>query len=64
MLTARKDMDTRRCQNTGKFKCINCSIAGFENIDHCASSFQCPTYIAEQEKLKKSINYYSKNSKI
>lgn len=56
--------DTRRCQNTGKFKCINCSIAGFENIDHCASSFQCPSYIAEQEKLKKSINYYSKNSKI
>ena len=54
--------DTRKCNNTGNLKCINCSIGGFENINHCASSFQCPAYILEQDKLKKSINYYSKNS--
>ena len=57
-----KGHDTRKCHNTGNLKCINCSIGGFENIDHCASSFQCPAYILEQDKLKKSINYYSKNS--
>ena len=55
--------DTRSCTlSTGSYKCINCSTAGFEDVGHMASSFDCPAYIAEQERLKKSIHYYSKNS--
>lgn len=54
--------DSRKCkEDAGNYKCINCSIAGMADVSHSASSFQCPTYIAEQEKLKKSIHYYSKN---
>lgn len=52
--------DTRRCQeDTGNYKCVNCSIAGFDEVNHSAYSFECPTYVAEQEKLKKSIHYYN-----
>ena len=55
--------DTRKCTlSTDDYKCINCSTAGFEDIGHQASSFDCPAYVAEQERLKKSIHYYSKNS--
>ena len=55
--------DTRQCQEDNIiYKCINCSIGGFANTDHMASSYDCPAYIAEQDKLKKSIHYYSKNS--
>ena len=54
--------DTRRCtKDDGHYKCINCSVSGFEDTDHMASSFNCPAYIAEQDKLKKSIHYYTKN---
>ena len=54
--------DTRKC-NKGpeNYKCINCSISGFEEVNHCSSSFDCPAYLAEQEKLKKSIHFYTKN---
>ena len=54
--------DTRKCdKGQENYKCINCSISGFEEVNHCASSFDCPAYLAEQEKLKKSIHFYSKN---
>ena len=54
--------DTRKCKNDTGLKCINCSIAGLQDVGHSASSFDCPTYVAEQGKLKKSIHYYTKNS--
>ena len=55
--------DTRKCnKENGDYKCINCAIGGFEDTSHKASSIDCPAYIAEQEKLRKSIFYYSKNS--
>ena len=55
--------DTRKCTlNSGNYKCINCSMAGFGDTAHMASAFDCPAYTAEQERLKKSIHYYSKNS--
>ena len=53
---------TRNCnEDPAVFKCINCSVAGIEDIGHCANSHECPTYINEQEKLKKTIHYYQKN---
>ena len=52
--------ETKNCNNDF-FKCINCAISGYGEIEHCAYSIECPTYLAEQEKLRKSINYYSKN---
>lgn len=55
--------DTRQCEaDSTSYKCINCAIGGFANTNHMASSYNCPAYIAEQEKLKKSIHFYSKNS--
>ena len=55
--------DTRKCnKEDGNYKCINCAIGGFKDTSHKASSIDCPAYIAEQDKLKKSIFYYSKNS--
>ena len=54
--------DTRACKEDDvTLKCINCSVAGFEDTAHSASSYDCPAYIAEQDRLKKSIFYYSKN---
>ena len=43
------------------FKCFNCSVPGMEDVAHCANSYECPTYITEQEKMKKTIHYYQKN---
>ena len=54
--------DTRNCsKGENFFKCINCSVGGFAEVDHSAYSFECPSYLAEQEKLRKSIHYYTKN---
>ena len=54
--------DTRACKEDDvTLKCINCSVAGFEDTAHSASSYECPAYTAEQDRLKKSIFYYSKN---
>ena len=54
---------TKNCNNSsGVLKCINCSVAGLEEVGHSANSFECPTYVSEQDQLKKSIHYYnSKN---
>ena len=55
--------DTRGCQTDEDFhKCNNCTKAGKDEFSHAAFSHECPSYIAEQNKLKKSINYYSKNT--
>ena len=45
-------------------KCINCERAGLEDNGHSSFSYQCPSYISEQNKVRKGIPYYntSKNS--
>ena len=54
--------DTRQCQvEENMYKCTNCVRAGKEDCMHPAYSLECPSYIAEQDKLKKSIHYYQKN---
>ena len=55
--------DTRTCtSNTPNMtKCANCERAGHENVMHPAYALDCPCYLAEQQKLKKTINYYAKN---
>ena len=51
--------DTRVCTSTVT-KCPNCTKAGHEsNLDHPAYAPNCPTYIAEQNKVKDTINYYT-----
>jgi hypothetical protein len=55
--------DTRDCHTDANMhKCINCAKADRDEFSHAAFSYDCPSYIAEQEKLRKSINYYSKNT--
>ena len=44
-----------------EYQCINCIKAEGDDFNHAASSFHCPSYKSEQDKLKKSIHYYSKN---
>ena len=54
--------DTRGCSNEpGMFKCVNCERSGQEDFMHPAYSLDCACYKAEQQKLKKTINYYAKN---
>ena len=54
--------DTRTCRTDEHYRqCINCIKAEKDDIGHAAFSPDCPMYIAEQDKLKKSIHYYSKN---
>ena len=56
--------DTRECHTDEEYyKCANCVKGGKDEFSHAAFSFECLSYIAEQEKLKRSINYYnSKNT--
>lgn len=52
--------DTRSCHTDEEYhQCTNCIKADKDNVSHAANSSDCPMYIAEQEKLKKSIHYYS-----
>lgn len=54
--------DTRGCHtDEHMYKCVNCEKSGQEDFMHAAHSLHCPSYIAEQTKLRKSINYYAKN---
>ena len=52
--------DSRTCRtDKNMYQCANCINAGRDDFHHSADSLDCPTYIAEQEKLKKSISYYN-----
>ena len=54
--------DTRGCsQDPEHYRCVNCEHAEMEDFWHAADSIHCHSYIAEQEKLRKTINYYQKN---
>ena len=55
--------DTRDCRtDEDHHKCNNCVKADRDEFSHAAFSHDCPSYIAEQDKLKKTIHYYSKNT--
>ena len=54
--------DTRSCETPpNMYKCANCVAAKEEDSMHAAYSLDCPCYLAEQLKLKKTISYYTKN---
>ena len=55
--------DTRSCRTDEHMhKCANCVRTGKDDFMHAAYSLDCPTYKEEQDKLKKSIHYYTKNT--
>ena len=55
--------DTIDCRtDSDHYRCINCVNGGKDEFCHAAYDPQCATYCAEQDKLKKTINYYSKNT--
>ena len=55
--------DTQGCiTDKDHYRCINCVNTEKDEFSHSTFSPQCNTYIAEQAKLRKSINYYSKNT--
>ena len=43
------------------YDCINCSRAGKKSLGHSSLWHTCPTFIEQQNKVKKSIPYYQKN---
>ena len=43
------------------YDCINCSRAGEVSLGHSSIWHKCPCFIEQQNKVKKSIPYYSKN---
>ena len=52
--------ETNEC-NIKVYKCFNCTQASISDSRHPTFSSRCPCYVAEQEKVKNTINYYSKN---
>ena len=52
--------DTRSCESEVT-RCINCVKNKKTLVDHETSWSKCPSYLLEQEKIKKTINYYAKN---
>ena len=53
--------DTKDC-TSDTIKCINCEKAGYSALNHETHWWKCPAFKKEQEKLEKTIPYYSKNS--
>ena len=52
--------DTRTCRTDEEhYKCVNCFNANEDEFSHAAFSPDCACYIAEQDKIRKSINYYA-----
>ena len=56
---------TDKCQNYERDNfiptCYNCKLGKMANDKHEAFSTSCPTYVNAQDRLRKSIMYYSKN---
>ena len=46
------------CTDVSKFSCSNCKKAGKEHNGHTAFSFNCPSYIAAQNRMRSTIRYY------
>ena len=44
------------------YKCVNCEDAGVDPYGHSSHWHKCPTLLQRQEKMKKDIPYYAKNS--
>ena len=61
-----KDHQSKECpdrnQSHERHKCINCSGTGRDCQGHSAFWTNCPTYKEAQEKMKKTIPYYSNKS--
>ena len=52
----------KECRDTSKFSCVNCKSKGLQHTGHAAFSYSCPTYIAAQNRLRKTIPYYDNTS--
>ena len=62
-----EDHDSNNCpihvqKDQANFKCVNCKDAGKPADGHSSHWHKCPTYLERQEKMKKDIPYYAKNS--
>ena len=58
-----EEHDTIGCvTDVDHYRCNNCVNADKDEFSHATYSSDCAVYIAEQDKLRKTINYYSKNS--
>ena len=54
--------DTRTCRtDEDQYKCVNCFNSNKDEFSHATFSPDCACYIEEQEKIRKSINYYNTN---
>lgn len=53
--------DTRICQSP-TVKCINCSKNEYDDTAHETSWRKCPSYLKEQQKLRKTIPYYDQKN--
>ena len=49
-------------KDQSQYRCVNCQDAGKNCEGHSSHWNRCPTYIEHQQKVKKNIPYYSKNS--
>ena len=54
--------ELKDCTDNSKFSCINCKRKGLQHTGHTAFSYSCPTYVAAQNRLRKTIPYYDKTS--
>ena len=62
-----EEHETKSCPNksdSSKMCCINCKIQGSDThqTTHSAYSWSCQSYVNAQDKLKRSIAFYQKNS--
>jgi hypothetical protein len=53
--------DTRNCRSP-TVKCINCSKNEYDDTAHETSWRKCPSYLKEQQKLRKTIPYYDQKN--
>ena len=57
------DCDQVNSSDTKNYQCVNCKKEGKSHIGHSSLWHKCPSFVEQQNKIKKSIPYYaSKNS--
>ena len=58
-----EDCPVHEAKDSKSYKCTNCEAAGKESTGHSSHWPQCPAYLEHQNKMRKNIPFYSKNSK-
>ena len=49
----------KKTNNPSSHRCSNCIKIGKNGSGHSAFYYRCPAYLAEQNRLKNTINYYN-----